>query len=98
MDYHLRKVAFYLAALWAAVTLNFVIPRLLPGDPVDILMAKLQQRGGSVDPAARKAYETLLGTGGRDELFARSTWRTWATCCAVISGCRSARSRRRSPT
>jgi peptide/nickel transport system permease protein len=46
------------------VTLNFVIPRLLPGNPVDILMAKLQQRGGTVDPAARKAYETLLGTGG----------------------------------
>ncbi|SMC92117.1 ABC transporter permease [Lentzea albidocapillata] len=66
MGYHLRKVAFYLVALWAAVTLNFVIPRLLPGNPVDILMAKLQQRGGSVDPAARQAYETLLGTGGRD--------------------------------
>jgi peptide/nickel transport system permease protein len=66
MGYHLRKIAFYLAALWAAVTLNFVIPRLLPGNPVDILMAKLQQRGGSVDPAARQAYETLLGTGGRE--------------------------------
>ena len=70
MGYHLRKVAFYLAALWAAVTLNFVIPRLLPGNPVDILMAKLQQRGGSVDPAARQAYETLLGTGGRESFAA----------------------------
>jgi peptide/nickel transport system permease protein len=69
MNYYLRKAAFYLAALWAAVTLNFVIPRLLPGNPVDILMAKLQQRGGTVDPAARKAYETLLGTGGRDSVF-----------------------------
>jgi peptide/nickel transport system permease protein len=64
MNYYVRKAAFYLAALWAAVTLNFVIPRMLPGNPVDILMAKLQQRGGTVDPAARKAYETLLGTGG----------------------------------
>lgn len=68
MGYYLRKLAFYLTALWAAVTLNFVIPRLLPGNPVDILMAKLQQRGGSVDPAARQAYETLLGTGGRDSV------------------------------
>ena len=64
MGYYLRKAAFYLAALWAAVTLNFVIPRLLPGNPVDILMAKLQQRGGTVDPAAREAYVALLGTGG----------------------------------
>lgn len=69
MSYYLRKLAFYLTALWAAVTLNFVIPRLLPGNPVDILMAKLQQRGGTVDPAARHAYELLLGTGGRDSLF-----------------------------
>ncbi|NKE60287.1 ABC transporter permease [Lentzea sp. PSKA42] len=69
MNYYVRKAAFYLAALWAAVTLNFVIPRMLPGNPVDILMAKLQQRGGTVDPAARQAYETLLGTGGRDSVF-----------------------------
>ena len=69
MSYYLRKAAFYLAALWAAVTLNFVIPRLLPGNPVDILMAKLQQRGGTVDPAARQAYEALLGTGGGGSVF-----------------------------
>jgi peptide/nickel transport system permease protein len=69
VSYYVRKAAFYLAALWAAVTLNFVIPRLLPGNPVDILMAKLQQRGGTVDPAARKAYETLLGTGGGGSVF-----------------------------
>jgi peptide/nickel transport system permease protein len=68
MGYYLRKLAFYLTALWAAVTLNFIIPRMLPGNPVDIMMAKLQQRGGTVDPAARNAYELLLGTGGRDSL------------------------------
>ncbi|WP_182876054.1 ABC transporter permease [Microbispora sp. H10670] len=62
MRYYLRKFGFYLAALWAAVTLNFFIPRMMPGDPVSILMAKLQQRGGSVNPEARRAYELLLGT------------------------------------
>ena len=46
MRYFLRKLGFYAVALWAALTLNFVIPRLMPGDPVDILLAKLQQRGG----------------------------------------------------
>jgi peptide/nickel transport system permease protein len=62
MRYYLRKLAFYLVALWAALTLNFLIPRLLPGNPVDIMMAKLAQRGGSVDPAVRRSYEVLLGT------------------------------------
>ncbi|MET0933636.1 MAG: hypothetical protein ABWX56_07980, partial [Mycetocola sp.] len=51
----------YLIALWAALTLNFIIPRLMPGNPVDILLAKLQQRGGTVDASTRQAYELLPG-------------------------------------
>jgi peptide/nickel transport system permease protein len=66
--YLLRKFAFYLVALWAALTLNFLIPRMMPGDPVDILLAKLQQRGGSVDPATRRAYELMLGTDTDESL------------------------------
>jgi peptide/nickel transport system permease protein len=61
MNYVLRKLGFYAVALWAAVTLNFIIPRLLPGNPVDILLAKITQRGGTVTPETRKAYSILLG-------------------------------------
>jgi peptide/nickel transport system permease protein len=61
MTYVFRKLAFYAVALWAAVTLNFIIPRLMPGNPVDILLAKIAQRGGTVTPETRKAYSILLG-------------------------------------
>ncbi|WP_167132722.1 ABC transporter permease [Paramicrobacterium chengjingii] len=61
MNYYVRKFGFYAVALWAALTLNFIIPRLMPGNPVDILLAKLQQRGGTVDAATRHAFELLLG-------------------------------------
>ncbi|MET3805562.1 peptide/nickel transport system permease protein [Nakamurella sp. UYEF19] len=61
MNYYVRKLAFYLVAIWAALTLNFIIPRLLPGNPVDILLAKFQQHGGIVDASTRKAYQLLLG-------------------------------------
>lgn len=61
MSYFLRKIGFYAVALWAALTLNFAIPRMLPGNPVDILLAKLQQRGGQITPETRKAYALLLG-------------------------------------
>ena len=57
----LRKLAFYLVALFAAVTLNFAIPRLLPGNPVDILLGKLQVQG-PVPPATRQALMTLFGS------------------------------------
>jgi peptide/nickel transport system permease protein len=69
MRYYLRKFAFYGVALWAALTLNFFIPRLMPGNPVDILMAKLQQRGGSSDPAVRRSYELLLGSDTSEPLW-----------------------------
>ena len=60
MRYILRKIGFYLAALWAALTVNFIIPRLMPGDPVDLLIAKLGQRG-PVTPETRQSIEALLG-------------------------------------
>ncbi|CAL9338446.1 Dipeptide transport system permease protein DppB [Actinosynnema sp. ALI-1.44] len=71
MRYYARKLAFYLVAFWAALTLNFLIPRLMPGNPVDILMAKLAQRGGTVDPSARRAYELLLGSGSDESLLSQ---------------------------
>lgn len=35
MRYLLRRLGFYLVALWAAVTLNFILPRLMPGNPLE---------------------------------------------------------------
>lgn len=57
----LRKLAFYLVALFAAVTFNFAIPRLLPGNPVDILLGKLATQG-PVPPETRRALEALFGS------------------------------------
>jgi len=71
VNYFVRKLGFYLVALWAALTLNFLIPRLLPGNPVDILLAKLQQRGGVVTPSTRRSYELLLGGDSSQSLPAQ---------------------------
>ncbi|ARQ67648.1 ABC transporter permease [Streptomyces marincola] len=69
MRYYARKLGFYLVALWAALTLNFFIPRMMPGNPVDTLLAKLQQRGGSVGPDVREAYALMLGTDTGEPLW-----------------------------
>ncbi|TDB75324.1 ABC transporter permease [Micromonospora sp. KC723] len=66
----LRKVGFYVIALWAALTVNFIIPRLMPGDPVSLLIAKLGQRG-PVTPEARASIEVLLGTDTDQPLLAQ---------------------------
>jgi len=68
--YLLRKIGFYAIALWAALTVNFIIPRLMPGNPVDLLIAKLGQRG-PVSPETRRSIEALLGTDSDQPLLSQ---------------------------
>jgi peptide/nickel transport system permease protein len=58
--YVVRKIIFYLAALWAALTLNFLLPRLVPGNPVDVVIARTQQTQ-PLPPEARAALELQFG-------------------------------------
>ncbi len=58
MEYFLRRLGFYLAALWVAVTMNFLLPRLMPGDPIDAIIAHNQ---GRLPPGAIPALRAQLG-------------------------------------
>jgi peptide/nickel transport system permease protein len=44
MSFILRRIGFYLLAAWASLTLNFFLPRMMPGDPGDAIMARMQGR------------------------------------------------------
>ncbi|MDT0323079.1 ABC transporter permease [Streptomyces millisiae] len=68
--YLVRKISFYLVAFWAAVTLNFLIPRMLPGNPVDILIGKLAQQG-PVATGTRDSLEMLLGSDSSEPLWSQ---------------------------
>ncbi|QDZ15123.1 ABC transporter permease [Humibacter ginsenosidimutans] len=63
MRFYLQKIAFYVVALWAAVTINFFIPRMMPGNPVDIMMNKMSAAGMTIAPGTRHALEIELGGG-----------------------------------
>lgn len=58
--YILRKLGLFVLTLWAAATLNFILPRLMPGSPTDAALAKLAQNG-PVSDATRAAIEAQLG-------------------------------------
>ncbi|GCE21641.1 ABC transporter permease [Dictyobacter kobayashii] len=58
MKYLLRRISFYLVALWASITINFIIPRLAPGDPAGALMANFQ---GRLNPNTIHALELQFG-------------------------------------
>jgi peptide/nickel transport system permease protein len=58
MRFLVRRLGFLLVALWAALTVNFFIPRLMPGNPALAMMAKFR---GHVNPAALHALEVAFG-------------------------------------
>ncbi len=62
MRYFLRKFAFFLGTLWAVVTLNFLIPRIQPGDPAELMVRRLQGKDSQLDAAQVKAMRSMLGT------------------------------------
>jgi peptide/nickel transport system permease protein len=58
-----RKAFFYVLTAWAAISLNFLIPRIMPGDPADNLIEKFR---GKLNPAAIKALRVLFGQGDQN--------------------------------
>jgi peptide/nickel transport system permease protein len=60
--YVLRKLGFYLLAAWVALTVNFLLPQLIPGNPVDDLLTKMSQ-AGPVPPGEQQVLNRLLGLG-----------------------------------
>ena len=71
MKYFARKFGFFLLTLWAVVTLNFLIPRLQPGDPATKLVQRLAGRDAALDPAQVTAIRAMLGAP--DEAVCQST-------------------------
>jgi peptide/nickel transport system permease protein len=58
MRYIMRRLAFYAVAGWVAVTLNFFLPRLMPGDPATALFARF---AGKLSPEAMAALRETFG-------------------------------------
>jgi peptide/nickel transport system permease protein len=56
--YALRRLGFYLLASWVALTVNFFLPRLMPGDPATALFARFR---GRLAPEAMRALREAFG-------------------------------------
>jgi len=58
VKYFLQRIAFYVFTAWAAITLNFFIPRMIPGDPVTALLSRFQ---GQLSSDAIQSLYVLFG-------------------------------------
>lgn len=65
--YLLRKVLWYLGALLAALVLNFLLPRLVPGSPVDAIIAQMTQGGGVQGEQLQAIHENFMREFGLDK-------------------------------
>ena len=61
MRFLLRRLAFYVDALWGAISLNYLLPRLMPGSPIDGLMARLSPAQLASNPNAVDNLRDALG-------------------------------------
>jgi peptide/nickel transport system permease protein len=65
MAFIARRLAFYVAAVWAAVTINFLIPRVMPGNAVAAVLGRFQ----NLTPAVVKSLEIEFGLHPKGSLF-----------------------------
>lgn len=71
-----RRVAFYLFTLWAAITINFFVPRMMKGDAVDNYLA----RNRGISPEAADALRALLGLDSD-----RTLWQQYGDYLAMLA-------------
>jgi peptide/nickel transport system permease protein len=55
-----RKVAFYALTFWVAITVNFLLPHFMPGNPIQTMIGKLQ---GQVTAQEINAIRLSFGGG-----------------------------------
>src|SRR5437899_2547189 len=68
MRHVIRRILFYICAVWIAITLDFFIPRLAPGDPVAALVGKMSTKG-YVTPAMQQTLAAEFGLNTQDSLL-----------------------------
>lgn len=62
----IRRLEFFFITLWAALTLNFILPRLMPGDPASAMMARYH---GRLNPASLHALQVAFGLQTNQNIF-----------------------------
>jgi peptide/nickel transport system permease protein len=66
-----RRIGFYIVTAIAAITVDFLIPRVIPGNPVEAVLAHSQ--GQVVTPATIRALELQFGSNTKEGTWGQYT-------------------------
>lgn len=63
LGYVLRRLGVFILIIWVTATINFIVPRLAPGDPVQAVLGRLEEQGAKVENSAQliQEYRALFG-------------------------------------
>jgi len=65
--YLLNKVLWFLVAFAAALVFNFLLIRLIPGNPVDAMVQRMSSGGGTSGEAMQRMYQAYMTEFGLDQ-------------------------------
>src|SRR5437764_1350690 len=65
MRYLTRRLGLFLITFWAALTVNFIIPRVMPGNEAQAVLATFR----NINPAAEHALEIQFGINAHQGLL-----------------------------
>jgi peptide/nickel transport system permease protein len=68
LRFALRRLGFFVLTLWAALTINFLLPRLMPGNPALAMLSKFH---GELTPQTLKALDVLFGVNTHQSVLAQ---------------------------
>ncbi len=62
-EYVIRRIGIFLLTIWLTSTINFIIPRLAPGDPIQAIIGQMQEQGAIIEGSASiiRAYRERFG-------------------------------------
>lgn len=69
-----RRLEFFLVTLWAALTINFILPRVMPGTAVEAMMTRFR---GQINPAALRVMEIAFGTNSHQSVWSEYLQYLW---------------------
>jgi peptide/nickel transport system permease protein len=66
VSYLIRRFEFFFITLWAALTINFILPRIMPGNPAQAMLVRFR---GRVSPETVKAIEVAFGFHSNEPMW-----------------------------
>ena len=65
-SYVAKRFLSFVVVIWVAASVNFIVPRLAPGDPIGSMVARMELQGEVIENSAEliKAYREKFGLDG----------------------------------